>query len=191
MKTLKQNKKSKIITIIILFVVSIFLIILFSYAGKLLYPLKYQDLIKTYSEQYQLDPYLVSAVIKVESSFRPEAVSHKNARGLMQITDRTGKWGSEKLQLQNFDSEDLYRPEINIQIGCWYLSRLYQEFGDTELVLAAYNGGSGNVTQWLKDSQFSSNGKSLDRIPFKETDRYVKKVKNSYVIYKRLYENEF
>jgi soluble lytic murein transglycosylase len=65
------------------------------------------------------------------------------------------------------------------------------EFGDTDLVLAAYNAGSGNVSKWLADSELSPDGKVLDRVPFKETEKYIKKVRNSYIIYKKLYENEF
>jgi soluble lytic murein transglycosylase len=160
-------------------------------AALLFYPVKYKSLVLQYSEKFNLDPYLVIAIIKVESNFKPEAVSPKNARGLMQISEKTGKWGANKLQLNNYVNDNLFNPETNIYIGCWYLSVLYGEFHDMDLVLAAYNGGSGNVTQWLNDTELSSNGKSLDRIPFKETEHYLKKVKNSYIIYKKLYENEF
>ena len=161
-------------------------------AGRLLYPVKYIDFVRHYSQKYDIDPYLVMAIIKTESSFKPDAVSPKNARGLMQISERTGRWGAERLKLDNYSNESLFSPEINIFIGCWYLSVLYGEFGNNdELVLAAYNGGSGNVTQWLKDPDLSPDGKSLDKIPFKETEQYLKKVKNSHKIYKKLYENIF
>lgn len=160
-------------------------------AVRTLYPLDYREMIEEYSARYDLDPYLVAAIIRVESSFRPGAVSRKNARGLMQISEGTGKWAADKLDLKRYSAETLFDPDTNIRIGCWYLSTLYNEFGDTELVLAAYNGGSGNVTQWLKNSKYSRDGSSLDIIPFKETENYLKKVKASYDIYKMLYENEF
>jgi len=156
-----------------------------------LYPLKYGDLVQIYSERFNVDPFLVLAIIKAESNFQPGAVSPKNARGLMQISEGTGKWGAGRLNLEDYTSEKLFEPEINIYIGCWYLSVLYDEFGDSDLVIAAYNGGSGNVTQWLNDRDLSADGKTLDRIPFRETDQYLKKVNNYYSIYKRLYESQF
>jgi len=188
---LKRINGKKIIIFIFIILVFITGILLSESAVKVLYPLKYRDLVARYSDRYGLDPYLVLAVIKVESSFRHRAVSPRNARGLMQITEKTGKWGAEQTGLDGFTEEMLFDPETNIQIGWWYLSRLYNEFGDTDLVIAAYNAGSGNVSKWLRNSELSLSGKSLDKIPFKETEKYLAKVKNSYQIYKMLYENEF
>ena len=76
-------------------------------------------------------------------------------------------------------------------MGCWYLNNLSKEFnGDTELILAAYNGGRGNVNKWLSNGEYSKDGKALHKIPFKETEEYVRKVKFSYNIYKYLYNLE-
>ena len=187
-----KNKSRRRFISLLAIIGTLVLIVFFLYsAGRLLYPLKYEELVEEYSQKYDLDPFLVLAVIKVESSFRHNAVSHRNARGLMQITDGTGEWGAEKIGMKDFSPDKLYEPEDNIHIGCWYLSTLYREFGDTDLVLAAYNAGSGNVTKWLADRGLSADGKALDRIPFIETENYIRKVKNSYIIYKKLYENEF
>lgn len=188
---LKKHIKKRLQFIILFIVILITIVFVLDNAAMLLYPAKYRNLVQQYSNEYNVDPYLVLAIIKVESNFKPNAVSHKDARGLMQISEKTGNWGADKLGISEYMNEKLFDPEINIYIGCWYLSVLYGEFGDTDLVLAAYNGGSGNVTQWLKDRSLSASGKSLDRIPFKETDQYLKKVKNSYRIYKKLYEYEF
>ncbi len=188
-----MKAKNKKILFSLIFILLLFIsgVLLLDYAGRALYPMKYQELVSKYSERYDIDPYLVFAVIKVESSFRHRAVSPKNARGLMQITEGTGKWGAEQIGLGGFSQDMLFDPEANIQIGCWYLSRLYSEFGDTDLVIAAYNAGSGNVSKWLKNVELSRSGKNLDSIPFQETKKYLKKVKNSYKMYKILYENEF
>ena len=82
----------------------------------------------------------------------------------------------------------LFDPEINIEFGCWYLNNLLSEFDDLSLALAAYNGGSGNVTKWLNDPEYSSDGENLTYIPFKETKKYVDKVSTRYNVYKFLYE---
>jgi soluble lytic murein transglycosylase len=150
------------------------------------YPLKYEQYIVQYSQKYNLDPYLVAAVIKTESGFNKNVRSNKDAIGLMQITPDTAKWAAEKMEIYNFKEDMLYDPQFNINMGCWYINNLETEFeGNTDLVLAAYNGGRGNVQKWLKEH--SSDGKNLQYIPFKETDKYVKKVKVNYKIYKYLY----
>lgn len=156
------------------------------------YPLSYQTLIKKYSEKYDVDPYLVAAIINVESKFDKNAVSNKNARGLMQIAPITGKWASEELNIDDFDVEDLFDPELNIMIGSWYLNVLSQEFDNNlQLILAAYNAGSGNVVRWLQNKMYSEDGKSLMIIPFNETKDFVNKVQKNISIYKILYEDEF
>lgn len=171
-----------------------FLIILIINAENIVkkfYPLKYSDNIIKYSQEYNLDPILVAAVIKTESNFDERAKSNKDAYGLMQITPDTAEWAAEKMNVSNFKTEMLYNPEFNIRMGCWYLNNLNEEFGNNaELVLAAYNGGRGNVQKWLKNADHSSDGKSLQYIPFKETDKYVKKVKVNYNIYKYLYRKD-
>lgn len=160
-------------------------------ALRLLYPLKYKEYVYSYSSLYKVDPYLVFSIIKAESSFNPNATSQKNARGLMQISESTGRWGAEMLRLEGFNNNHLYSPELNIKIGCWYLKSLMNEFGNNlDLALAAYNGGSGNVNEWLKNKNYSGSGISLDKIPFKETDNYIKRVKNNYLVYRRLYEKD-
>jgi soluble lytic murein transglycosylase len=153
-----------------------------------LYPLKYTEYITKYSKEYDLDPYLVISIIRAESNFKITAKSNKDAHGLMQITSDTASWIAEQMKLETFKLEDLYIPEINIKMGCWYLNNLKQEFkGNVDLVLAAYNGGRGNVKNWLQKKEHSSDGETLQYIPFKETDKYLKRVKVNYNIYKYLY----
>ena len=173
----------------LLFVVILVLLILNGKAiGRVFYPIKYGEQVQKYSKQYNLNPYLVASVIKVESNFEKDAVSTKDARGLMQLTPSTAKWVAEKLDIENFNIDMLYITDINIEMGCWYLNDLRKEFGsDMKVVLAAYNGGRGNVNKWLNSNENSKDGVSLHYIPFKETDQYVKRVEVYYNLYKLLY----
>lgn len=155
---------------------------------KYFYPYKYSNYIIEYSKQNNLDPLFVAAVIKTESNFNENALSNKNAYGLMQITAETAQWSSSKMGIVDFKLDMLKDPEYNIKIGCWYLNNLDKEFNNFDLVLAAYNGGRGNVQKWLKNSNHSVDGKNLQYIPFKETDKYVKKVNVNYSIYRFLYK---
>lgn len=154
------------------------------------YPLYYKEYIGKYSNENDLDPYLVASIIKVESGYDKDALSPKNAKGLMQITEGTGKWGAEELGIADYENQVLFNPEQNIKIGTWYLRKLREEFGDNnDLILAAYNGGSGNVNKWLDNKDYSKDGIVLEDIPFKETRNYVKKVGKNYKTYKKAYSN--
>lgn len=150
---------------------------------KLIYPKKYSIYVEKYSKEYDLDENLVYSVIKAESKFDKDAISRKGAKGLMQISDITRDWAIEELDLGDID---IFDPETNIRIGCWYLRKLFKQFGELDLVIAAYNGGSGNVRQWLGNEEYSKDGK-LFNIPFPETSNYVVKVNKNYEKYKMLY----
>ncbi len=121
----------------------------------------YDNLIRHHAQANGLDPHLVKAVMIAESNGNPQAVSHKGARGLMQIMPETGQF----LELQNpFD------PEENIQAGAKYLKLLHELFkGNLELVLAAYNAGPQRVMQ-----------NNMAVPPISETINYIKRVKLYY-----------
>lgn len=175
--------------IVILLVI---LIIEMSKIVNILFPLNYTEFIYKYSHEYNLNPFLIAAVIKTESNYNAKARSAKDAYGLMQITPSTAVWAAKEMKLNNYTNEKLLDPEFNISMGCWYLDNLKKEFnGNMDLVLAAYNGGRGNVEKWLADSSHSKDGFNLHYIPFKETDKYIKKVKVNYNIYIFLYKNAF
>ncbi|GAA0117464.1 lytic transglycosylase domain-containing protein [Clostridium senegalense] len=156
---------------------------------KNMYPLQYEGYIITYSREYSVDPNLVAAVIKAESKFENKAVSHRGAYGLMQIMPDTADWIASQSGMGEITYDALYDPETNIKMGCWYLNNLSTEFeGDLDLMLAAYNGGRGNVQKWLKDDNYSKDGENLHAIPFKETKNYVEKVNKNYNMYKKIYD---
>ena len=182
-----MNKKS----ILILSVIIILGGVIFFETNKimtLLYPRKYSIYVEKYADEYNLDENLIYSIIKAESKFNEKAISRRGAKGLMQISDMTRDWAIEQLELNN--DIDIYDPETNIKIGCWYLNTLYKEFGKTDLVIAAYNGGSGNVKKWLSDEEYSKDGENLHIIPFSETDNYLDKVKKNYEQYNKLYSKE-
>ena len=154
---------------------------------KYAFPYKHKEVIDKYSKEYNLDPLFVLSIIKAESKFDKSARSHKDAIGLMQITESTGKWIAGQMGIEDFSSDMLYDENMNIKMGCWYLNNLHKEFGDWDLVIAAYNAGRGRVQEWLNSAEHSDDGKNLTYIPFKETDKYVKKVNVYYNIYRSLY----
>lgn len=153
------------------------------------YPRKYEELIDRYAEEYALDPARVLAVIYCESSFRPDAVSSAGAMGLMQIMPETGAWIAEKLNEPGYEQGRLFDPETNIRYGCWYLNYLDGRFdGDLTKATAAYHAGGGKVDQWLADVAYSTDGETLENIPFKATNAYVRHVRQVYEKYKEITE---
>ena len=95
--------------IIIWLIVAIVILVGGKYSiKKYLYPYKYREIVDKYSYEYNLDPFLVLAVIKTESNFNTDAESSKGAKGLMQIMDSTGEWIGSKLEVDNFNTNMLY-----------------------------------------------------------------------------------
>lgn len=166
----------------------VIVIIVFGYYYKYRLPIKYEAEVRLYAEKYQLDPNLVFAIIYTESKFDPEAVSRKGAMGLMQLMPTTAEWAAKKGGISYEGAQQLTQPVKNIEIGCYYLSYLMVRFDNNiSNVLAAYNGGEGNVRKWLSNLEYSTDGVNLTKIPFKETEDYVKKVTNTYEIYASIY----
>lgn len=155
---------------------------------EMLYPVRYEEIVGKEANEYDLDPALVYAVIRAESSFRKEVVSNKGAYGLMQITEPTFEWLQTKMQDgETYTVEDLYRPEVNIRYGCKLLSILLGQYSSTETALCAYNAGMGRVGEWLADEAYSSDGVTLHTIPYPETENYVAAVMENYSVYQDLY----
>lgn len=152
-----------------------------------MYPLAWEQTLFQRAHENGLDPYLVAAVVRAESSFRPRATSPQGARGLMQVMPETGKWVADQMRVE-YHVDYLYDPDYNIRIGCWYLANLLTEFdGDPVLALAAYNGGRNNVKKWLTERRWTGESHTLDQIPFEETRHYVAAVLQNYRRYLWLY----
>ena len=150
------------------------------------FPRKYRYFVEYYSEKYNLETNMVYAVIKTESNFEADALSSKNAMGLMQITGSTGKWAAELMGNEYFEEYMLFDEETNIEMGCWYLNRLVKNYGSTDIALAAYNAGGGNVSRWIREEGLTE--ENIDAIPFAETRNYVEKVNTYTKIYNFLYK---
>ena len=154
---------------------------------KAAYPLRYEGLVQQAAQDYDVPASLIYAVIRVESGFNPNAVSHAGAQGLMQITSDTLTWSRYRLHLDADETIDLFDPATNIQTGVHVLSLLREQYDSPETVLAAYNAGIGTVGKWLADPDLSPDGKTLTRIPYGETEDYVQKVLSAQEIYETLY----
>jgi len=151
------------------------------------YPLYYEDVIRERALEYEIDPLLVLATIREESRFNSWNESVAGARGLMQIIFSTGEWIAQKLNLEDFNDDMLFDPEINIDLGCWYINYLKERFlNDPILIISGYNAGPGTTSKWLKEYDRSDLDNFVENIPYSETREHIKKVMKSYQMYKRL-----
>ena len=160
-----MNRSSAVIAAVIL----LLFMFLFPYAA----------IIRDEAVTHGLDPALVAAVIRVESNFRPDAVSRRGARGLMQVMPATAGYILERSGRQELNDleERLLNPRFNIELGTWYLAYLIDYYdGDITISLAAYNAGLGKVDRWLKDSTWDGTLDNSHQIPYAETKNYVQRV---------------
>lgn len=186
----KKKKKRILPRVLVVFIILAVIIFGCQVIHEYRFPLKYEEYIYEYSSEDQVDPYLVMAMIRTESNFIHDAQSNQKAKGLMQIMDSTAYWIAEKMDMEDFKIIDLKDPETNIKMGTWYIAWLIKHYNNEQAALAAYNGGLGNVNKWLSDKRYSSNGKSLDKIPYKETREYVDKVIKYQATYEKLYKGK-
>jgi soluble lytic murein transglycosylase len=156
-------------------------------AYRLAYPLAYADLVEQEGAEFGVDPLLIWAVMREESHFAPWAVSRAGACGLMQLMPDTAARAARALGM-SVQREDLFRPEINLRLGTWYLARLLEACGgDVPRALAAYNGGLGNVRRWAASPTFRGREGFPAAITFSETREYLTRVAQSYLVYQYLY----
>ena len=127
-------------------------------------PQSFEQIVRSASNRYGVDPNLVWAVMKVESNFNPEAVSKKGARGLMQLMPATAR---------QHRVDNIHDPSQNIQAGVRHLRLLLNRFqGNLRLGLAAYNAGSRAVERYRNIP------------PYSETRKYVRRVLKYYDFYR-------
>ena len=180
----------KNITLIIFITIIILIIINFgnirNYFLKKIYKIDYKEYVEKYSAEYEVDKYLVYAIIKAESNFKENAVSNKGAKGLMQLMPKTAEEIAKKIEIK-LDDNNILNPEININLGANYIAKLIKQYKNIGLALAAYNAGSGNVDSWIEKGILDSNGENLEQIPYLETNNYVRKILRDYIIYKEIY----
>ncbi len=151
------------------------------------YPLNYQNLVDQAAKEYNLDKYLILAIIKEESSFDSEAVSVAGACGLMQIMPKTAQWICD-MNSWPFEEDQIFEEQLNINMGSWYIAWLYEYYHQNiYLTLAAYNAGQGNINSWVEQGIWQGDAENIAAIPFAETRHYVENVLQNYQIYQNLY----
>ena len=154
---------------------------------KVLFPIDYWPLIKRYSNEHQLDPYVVAALIAQESTFTADVKSAANAYGLMQLLPSTGRQYAKRLGLPRFSLSLLTTAEANIKMGTAYFADLVKQFGGLHFALATYNAGPSRIARWIAAKPGLERDEFIDDIPFPETQNYVKRILGTAEDYRHLY----
>jgi soluble lytic murein transglycosylase len=153
-----------------------------------LFPLPYKDDVVRNARSHDLDPYSVAALIRQETEFNPDAHSHANAYGLMQLIPATGRLMGKQQGIAVSSTRTLLNPSVNIQLGTQYLrSQLDHWDNNWAETLAAYNAGPGRVKEWLAASNFREPAEFVESIPFTETREYVQAVLRNAEMYRTIY----
>ena len=153
---------------------------------------RFDSLIARQAAIYRVDPDLVWSIIYEETYFSPWKVGKDGEFGLMQVTPVVGReWATEtgmrelERQMAGDPGSILRDPERNIQIGCWYLEKIREQFQDapeTEVrMIAAYNAGPSRAVEWSKSEQPVQSGTEfINRIDIPSTKAYVLSIMQRY-----------
>ena len=185
MITIRKNAKKLLIILTIIIVIIVAVICINKLMIKTMYKKEYSEYVIKYALEYDVDENLIYALIKAESNFEADAVSSKDAKGLMQLMYSTAEEVADKCGVE-LTEKNILEPEVNINLGTRYIATLLEKYECIELALAAYNAGSGNVDKWIKNETIKADGSDIENIPFKETNTYVRKIMRDYEIYMQL-----
>ncbi|MEL6940148.1 MAG: transglycosylase SLT domain-containing protein [Cyanobacteria bacterium J06598_1] len=151
-----------------------------------IYPFPYPELILGWAQERQLNPLLVTALVRQESRFQADIKSVVGAVGLMQVMPETGEWISSQIGEADYT---LSAPADNVKFGTWYLDFTHSQYNDNSLyAVASYNAGPGAVSAWIDEKDFANADEFVEQIPYPETKGYVESVFGGYWNYLRLYD---
>lgn len=155
---------------------------------RLVYPLEYSSEIGAAARRNGLNPALVAAVVYKESGFDAATTSPQGAVGLMQVLPSTAEEIARQSGGKEYVLRDLQRPGVNVLYGSYYLRRLLDRYGGSELeAIAAYNAGQTNVDRWADAARQAGRPFDARVIPYGETRDFVAEVERLRAIYDRIY----
>lgn len=155
---------------------------------QMAFPIPFRGAIDKYSQDQNLDPFLIAALIRQESEFDVKVKSRSNAYGLMQLLPATGRQLARHFGIRRLRTADLQTADRNIQLGTYFFRNLLNSYdGQTEIALASYNAGPGRANLWRTWGPFREPAEFIETVPFHETRGYIQFVLRNADVYRRLY----
>jgi soluble lytic murein transglycosylase len=155
-------------------------------AWKVLFPLPYEATLRREAERNDFDPMFAAGLIRQESTFQADVVSHANAIGLMQILPKTGRILAKQRKVK-YTRATLFDPSMNIELGMLYIADLTKSTGGPEYAAAAYNAGEDRIALWKSERTYTEVPELVESIPFTETREYVQIVVRNADMYRQIY----
>jgi soluble lytic murein transglycosylase len=141
------------------------------------FPLPFNMTIEKFAKMRNLDLGWLYALIRAESAFIEDVRSPAGALGLMQVMPATGRATAKNIGLKNYNTKQLLESSKNVRIGSAYLKQMHDSFNNNKvLATAAYNAGPANVKRWLPKKQCEQADIWIEKIPFTETRKYVRRI---------------
>lgn len=156
-------------------------------ALALLYPRPYVSHVDETARAQGVHASLLYAIMRRESAFQPDRLSAARARGLMQLMARTASAIARELQRDPPEPDELYRPELNLDLSAWYVGQLAKRFVHPVLIAAAYNAGPAVTLRWTGELGSLPVDLFVESVPFKETRAYMKQVVADDHLYQSFY----
>jgi len=156
-------------------------------ALALLYPRPYVSHVDETARAQGVHSSLLYAIMRRESAFQPDRLSAARARGLMQLMARTASAIAKELQRDPPEPDELYRPELNLDLSAWYVGQLSKRFVHPVLIAAAYNAGPAVTIKWTNELGTMPVDLFVEAVPFKETRAYMKQVVADDYLYETFY----
>lgn len=154
---------------------------------QMAFPLPYREPLQRFTQQHEVDMYLMAGLVRQESEFDPQALSVAKARGLAQIEPATGRDLARRLKVP-YSLAKLYQPEYNLQLGTYYFSWLTKQLnGNTEAALASYNAGMTRAKTWLKWNEYKEPAEFIETVPITQTREYIQAVMRNAATYREIY----
>jgi soluble lytic murein transglycosylase len=153
---------------------------------RTLYPLPYEAALRREAAKNGFDPMLAAGLIRQESTFQADAVSPKDAVGLMQVLPKTGRLLARQLKIR-YTKTKLFEPDFNLQVGMLYVTGLLRWSGAPEYALAAFNAGEDRIAAWRAERNYEEIPELVESIPFTETRDYVQIVLRNAEVYRMIY----
>jgi soluble lytic murein transglycosylase len=155
-------------------------------AWKSLFPLPYEAALRREAAKNNFDPMFAAGLIRQESTFQADAVSKKDAIGLMQVLPKTGKLLAKQIKVR-YAKNKLFEPDFNITLGMVYIANLVRQTGAPEYAAAAYNAGEDRIAAWKAERNYEEIPEVVESIPFTETREYVQIVLRNTQVYRMIY----
>ena len=155
---------------------------------RILFPFPYRTMITEEARDRDLDPFTVAALVRQESMFEARITSPAGARGLMQIMPATARTLAAAADIEDWNGELLYHPEINVHLGTRYVAQHMETYeGSLPSIFSAYNAGAHRVEWWSEFPEYGDDELFTERIPYAETRGYVRILTRNRAVYAGLY----